>query len=401
MFQTTSTQIFLAVYFILKSDMKHYSKVALVSHVYTTVPLDALIEYFISRTKQLFVISHPLFPNQDHFTKVEKYSNFKTTYQNQYRRLLLPVPLIYLYDTLFTLYIFIRNNQKFDIYIGLNNLNVIAGLILKKIGIVNKVVYYTIDFVPNRFTSKILNKIYHYVDAYAVKNADITWNVSPRIKTGREDYQGMIGEIYKNQMVVPIGVWVDRIKAKDFSSINVFGLIYAGGLSAHQGVQHVINALPIIVSKIPTVKLTIIGKGQYESQLQKLAKKNKVEKFINFLGYLETHEEVEKVVSENAIALAIYDEKLDLWSKFADPSKIKTYLACSCPVITTTLTHMADEILKNKAGMIVETNPNDIAKAVFELLLNQSKLKQYRDNARKLSESYDWEKILDSALDNS
>jgi len=378
--------------------MKQYSKVALVSHVYTTVPLDALVEYFEKRTTYLFVVSHPLFPKQDHYTDVQKFICSKVVYQNKIKRLNFPGPATYVYDTLVTLSLLVKNNQKIDLYIGLNNLNVISGIILRKLGIVKKVIYYTIDFVPNRFRSKLLNKIYHYIDAYAVKNADVTWNVSPRIKNGREELQNMVGKDYQKQIVVPIGVWIDRIIMRDYSEINEFGIVYAGGLSAHQGIQHVINAMPLIVSKIPKIKFTIIGKGAYESQLKTLARKNKVDGYINFVGYLETQEEVEKVVSKNVIALAIYDEKLDIWSKYADPSKIKTYLSCGCPVITTSLTHMAEEIIKKKAGIIVDTNPDSIATAVTNFLLNIEKTKVYRKNARKLSEDYDWENILDSAL---
>jgi len=59
---------------------------------------------------------------------------------------------------------------------------------------------------------------------------------------------------------------------------------------------------------------------------------------------------------------------------------------------------MAEEIIKKKAGIIVDTNPDSIATAVTNFLLNIEKTKVYRKNARKLSEDYDWENILDSAL---
>ena len=81
-------------------------------------------------------------------------------------------------------------------------------MVLKKLGIVNKCIYYVVDYNPKRFTSSIVNFIYHKIDRISAIHCDETWNLSRRmIETRFKD-----SVIPKNQKVVPMGCWFDEIK---------------------------------------------------------------------------------------------------------------------------------------------------------------------------------------------
>lgn len=71
------------------------------------------------------------------------------------------------------------------------------------------------------------------------------------------------------------------IDAKDFS------ITYVGGFGPHRGLQTAIAAMPEIVKIIPNAKLFLIGKGStdVEHKLQEIAKENKAENYIEFVGY--------------------------------------------------------------------------------------------------------------------
>lgn len=376
------------------------SNIIIVSHVLTSVPAADLEEYFLKRKiKNLFFIGHPLFYRADRpGSHYRIYKNGSLSKTKVFKPIRLPSFIQYAVDTITTIIWVLLSNKKWDLIISLDNLNTIAALFLKKIGLVKKVVYYTIDFTPKRFNNNLLNNIYHYLDKFCVENADMTWNVSPRMAEGREKIRGMNRGIYNKQVTVPIGIWFGRFKKLPFNKKNKNTLVYAGGLSPHQGIQLVLDAVPIIIKSIPDFKFIIIGMGDYETELKKKIVSLKIQEYINFLGYIEKHEDVEKILSNCRIAVAMYSKELSKWSYYADPSKIKTYLASGLPVITTNLTHIASDLEKRECGMVISYNKAELAKAIIELFKNEKKYISYRQNAINFAEEFDWNAIFDKNI---
>lgn len=373
-------------------------KVIIISHILTTVPAADLEKYFLQQNVQeLLFIGHPLF-----FLKGRPGSHYRY-YRNgsliaNKQLIALPLPGLvqYAWDMILSVWwIFIRF-QRWDLIIALDNLNALAALFLRSIFFTKKVVYYTIDFVPQRFSMKIVNDLYHYIDKVCVRFADATWNVSERIAEGREKIRGLKRSIYNRQQTVPIGIWIR--KKKSSSKHNPHVLVYAGGLLPHQGIHTVIQAIPLIIKQIPDFKFIIIGIGEYESYLQSLSVKLRVDDYIEFKGYFESHEDVEKILNTCGVAVAMYSKSLDKWSYYADPSKIKTYLAAGLPVITTRLTHIARQLEKDTCGIIVDESPQSIARAVIQIMKNKSRLSKMRASAIAFVKQYDWNIVFFTAL---
>lgn len=378
-------------------------KVIVLAHVFTTVPGDDLQKYLLDHSvEELLFIGHPLF-----YKKGKPGSHYRWYKRGKLVRAIqhynYPISGIFAYvrDVFLTLFWVIRLGKKWDVMIALDNLNTCTGLVLRKLGYIDKVIYYTIDFVPKRFRNTTLNEIYHFIDKLAVKHADKTWNLTKRMTEGREKIRNLSSTIYNKQIIVPIGIWLDRIPKKIFRDHPLRTLVYAGGLSPHQGVQIVISALSEVVKKNPNVHLNIVGSGDYESNLKQLVKKLKLEKHVEFLGYQEKHEDVEKILVQGDIALAMYSKELSLWSYYADPSKIKTYLGCGLPVITTNVTYMGEELKKHGCGEIVPYDRYKLAEAILDLIRNKDKYKMYRRNAKKFAKEFDWNTIYTTALEAS
>lgn len=376
-------------------------KIVILSHVLTTVPAEDLKQFFLKKdVNGLMFISHPLFYKKGRpGSQYQLYERGKQIKSVQHKNRKLPSIVQYIKDIILTLFWVIKTKKKYDLIIALDNLNSVAGLLLRKIGSVKKVIFYTIDFVPQRFNSRMLNNFYHYLDRIAVKNSNLTWNVSPRIKEGREKIRGLTGPEYAKQITVPIGAWLDRIEVKQFSDIEPHTLVYAGGLVEHQGVQVVLDAVPEIVKHIPDFKFLIIGLGDYEDELKKKAKDLAIEDYVHFAGYFEKHEDVEKRLSNSGLAVAMYNQALAKWSYYCDPTKIRHYLAAGLPVITTSLTHIIEDLKKYQCGEVIDYDFQKVSEAVIGIFSNPDKQRQMRDNAIKYSRDYDWEKVFDRAME--
>lgn len=292
----------------------------------------------------------------------------------------------------------IRYGDRSDIYIGANPLNAFAGVILRSLGRVKKVVYYTIDFTPKRFNSRVINSLYHLLDKKCVSWVDEVWNVSPLIYRGRENLHGANSPIRDKQFVVPIGVWFDKVMRLPLGKINRYQLLFVGHLLEKQGVQLVIEAMPSIISRIPDFEFIIIGGGEYEPVLKSMALKKGVSKHIKFAGWIKDRNQLDCIMANSAIAVATYCQEIASYTAFADPTKIKDYLSAGLPIVMTDVSFNAKELEANGCAKVVDASKEAIANAVVELMTNQTLLENMRHSAIEYIKEFEWSKIFSKNL---
>lgn len=347
--------------------------------------------------QKIIFITHPLFNMKEFYKKSSKYEIYnhgKKIAGKSALHWILPDPLLYLKDFIYTLKWCLSGKDTYDLYLGLDPLNALAGLTLKKLGRVKKVAYYTIDYTDKRFRNKTLNYIYHLIDKLSVKFADETWNVSETMVSAREKYNNMNRKIYNRQYTVPIGIYFNRPKVKEFNKIDKNKLMYTGSLRPIMGVDLIIKSMPIIVKRMPDIKLEIIGGGPEEQNLKDMTSKLKLERYVSFHGWVKDRNKLEQLLSDGAIGLAPFNPKIAHDEvKNADPAKVKDYMLLGMPVITTKEVSYYKEIEKYKCGIIINYNIDDFSNAVFSLLENKS-LEENRKNARDFVKKFDYETML-------
>lgn len=374
-------------------------KIAIVTHqsLMPCIPGDDLRRFVLDRgCSNLTYITHPLLLLKESYrssSAVSYFKNSRVAKTLSAYHWTLPETLLYVKDLIYTLVWVFTSDQIYDIYFGINNLNALAGLVLKKLGRVKKVVYYTIDLYPQRFSSKIINWIYHKLDKACVKFCDETWNVSPFIVKSREQ-EGMIGKDFSRQFTVPIGIWFYEIKRVPWEKVKKTKIVYVGHLKNFYGVDLIIRTLPLIRKKIPDIRLEIIGGGEQMEELKKLVNELSVSLNVKFYGWKDK-KQAEQLMSNGAIGLApfntlIIDEKI----KNADPAKIKDYLALGLPVVMTNAALNAKSINKAKCGIIVDYTPEALANAVIKLVSNENLRKDYRKNALQYISQFDWNNLF-------
>ena len=344
-----------------------------------------------SNVNKLIYITHPLLLLKESSklsSQFEFYENSNIKKTSNAHHWILPESIAYIKDFIYTLIWIIKSNKTFDIYFGINNLNAFSGLILKNLGRVKKVVYYTIDLYPQRFSNKVVNWIYHRLDRICVQYCDETWNVSPFLTKWRAK-QGMVGEKFSRQVTVPIGIWFADMNIVPNHRVNIKKIVYVGHLKNFYGVDLIILALPEIIKKIPGVKLEIIGGGEQLDELKQLIGKLKLTSDVKFLGWKDK-EEAEKLMSDASIGLAPFDTRVDEKLKNADPAKIKDYLSLGLPVVMTSASINASAIDRAKCGIIIDFTKESLVKAVVKLLSNRKLWSRYRKNARKYVKQFDW-----------
>lgn len=381
----------------------------IVNNVYTTIggPALAVKNYLLSnKVKCLVCIWQPL-PISDTLSAIEEiFKNGKEIIKRKFYVINWPfgrkkeISLIYILlkvrDILSTMYFALKLKDRFDIFIGVESLNAIVGILLRKLGIVKTVVYYNLDYGEIRFKNRILNYIFHSLDIFAVTHTDYTWNLAEDIIQARNK-RGALKKVTKTPLLVPIGIDLSVIKPLNIEEIERKTIVYMGILAQIQGIQLIVEAMPEILKRDRNVKLVIIGSGPLEKTLKCKVEENNLAEYVNFTG-LVTDEQVNNILCRCALGIAPYFPDPYSTKRGSDPTKPKMYLACGLPVIITKVPPIAREIEENKAGLAIDYTKEELANAVLRLLDDEKFYLECRKNAIALAKKFDWTNILTKAF---
>lgn len=304
-------------------------------------------------------------------------------------------PVMYIHDVFLTIFWTFKFGRKpIDIFIGLANINAFVGIILSWFFIVKIPIYYVIDYIPIRFSNKILNGVYHILDYFCASFAKTTWNYGKGMIEAR---QKKWNKEFKKQLVTPHGVIINNKIIRDSMTYNPFELVYLGTLYEQQGLQLLIQALPSIKKIYPKTTITVIGLGPYKKTLEKFANSLKVTQSVHFLGYIKNIDTVDEIISRCALGIATYKNEIG-FVVYTEPGKVKRYLSCGVPVIITRGTPLAEELSVSRCGIVCEYKVLEVEKRIEEFLANKSVQTEFRRNSVTFAKKYTWENIYTRAF---
>ncbi|MBA7482106.1 hypothetical protein ES707_17587 [subsurface metagenome] len=300
--------------------------------------------------------------------------------------------LFYVKDLIFSVYYVLKSGRIYDLYVGSDNLNTLAGLVLRLLGRVRKVAFYVIDFTPMRFPGRIMNAVYQGINKVCCYHADVIWNVSEAMIEGRESI-GIREDLSVPQITVPLGCMFDSIPRKPIHVINRHTIVYFGALREEHGPGLILDAMPSVLDRYPDAHVVFAGNGELRKELEERADKLGLSAHVSFTGFLETDEEVYGILTVCGLAVATYPPDDSTYKRYCDPGKVKIYLACGLPVLITDVPAVAREIDRRNAGIIVEYDPSDLADAVCGLFADEQGYERLRERAVAIAADYSWDEI--------
>ena len=300
-------------------------------------------------------------------------------------------------DLMSSFFLLVRIRRKFQVYIGVESHNTILGILLRWLRIVEKVIYYIMDYGERRFKNRLLNGVFHALDRFCVYHADCVWNLSPAMAEARRK-RGIRMDRAAPQIVVPIGTEFERIDRTPREGVERKCVAYLGLLSENTGARLVIESMPRILAQVPNARLVIIGSGPLERELKTRTKTLGLDHAVDFLGLVEDDLEVERILVKCGVGLAPYYSDPNSIKRFTDPTKPKIYMACGLPVIITKVPPVAEEIGISQAGLVVRYDVSELTSAVVKLISSKEIHEEYRQNAIRLASKYSWANIFSEAL---
>lgn len=378
----------------------------------TNGSLDPLRDFLVPRIKKLVIIDQPHPSGEGVIPKIEEFTNHNKTFKSHnpswYIYLLKPILEMSnsadtqirfkIRDFLSVIDWSLRDSTKFDYFIGLESINSIAGILLRKIGRVRKVVYYVSDYSPNRYPNKLFNSLYLALDRFCATHADYIWDVSKamqpaRIKTGLNPKKSA------PVIHVPNGLNPGQIKTNSISKIDKYSLVYMGTLGSENGPDIAIKASQIVREQFPDTKLHIIGGSDKDfAWLKKLIIKMGLEKAVVFHGFIPSSLDMSKIIRSCAIGLAPYRNFPGSIRLYADAGKIRAYCASGLPTVSSQVPPLGLEVAQKGAAVIANDDPKSFADAIIDIFNNPKAYLELRRNAIMLAKDNTWEDTFKRAF---
>ncbi len=372
--------------------------------------IEPMTAYFCTKAKRFALIEQP-HPGSDSVVPyVEEYRGKKKRLSRFFFTSFLMYPLLKLVnhqrtspvfkvrDFLSVLEFVLLGGKQYDLFIGLEAVNAIAGIFLKRLGMVGIVVYYVSDYSPNRYKPKWVNDLYLFLDRFAAIHSDFTWDVSlammpARIKAGL-DPTAAAPVIH-----VPNALFPKQIHYLPVSEVQPNSLVFVGTLGKINGPDLAIKALKIVRRSIPGASLHVYGDGEPDlTRLKNLTQKLKLGDKVVFHGFVSDQVQLSAETAKYMIGVAPYTATPGSPRWWADATKTRLYLAAGLPVITTQVPPLGREIVQDGAGIIADDTPIAQAEAITKLFKNNPLYKRMRANAIKRAKNNTWENTYSQAL---
>lgn len=301
-------------------------------------------------------------------------------------------------DFLSVIHIGMTSGKKFNYFIGLESINTLAGFFLKKMGIVDKLIYYVSDYSPQRYENKLFNNIYLWLDRLCCYNADFIWDVSLAMQKARFG-AGLNKEKSAPVVHVPNALFPKYIKHLEKNKLIPFSLVFMGSLGYENGPDLAIEALPAIIKKFSNVKLHIIGGGKNDSpRLKDLVKKLKLEEYVKFYGLIPKDEDMYATLRKFYLGLAPYLKLIGSVRLYGDSLKLRAYMASGIPVITTEVPPLGRELSAFGSAIITKDDKEHLSQTIIKILSDNQMYDAYREKAIEYGKNNTWDNTFKNAF---
>lgn len=164
-------------------------------------------------------------------------------------------------------------------------------------------------------------------------------------------------------------------------------LLYQGGIQVGRGLEKLIEAIPLFKEGT----LVLVGDGNQKEELIQLVKQKQLENRVKFIPKVPL-EDLPKYTKNAYLGFQVLNNVcFNHWS--ASSNKLFEYMMAEVPVIACSFPEIKKVVIENEIGICVDSHsPEDIARGVNDLLLNENKRNKMSENCVQAQNKYNWEK---------
>ena len=219
------------------------------------------------------------------------------------------------------------------------------------------------------------------------RRADLTIVVNPIARQQLSKMGFNEKKIYVNYN----GVNLKKIQSFQLSN-KKYDCVFLGRLNVSKGIYDLVEIWKNLITKNPYARLAIIGRGdkQIEQKLKNKITKNKLEKNIDVLGYVEDVEAFGILKSSKIFVFPSYEEGFGI--------AILEAMACGLPVVAWNLP-LYKKLFPKGIICVHMGNIEQYANEIRKLLMNSKLYEKISNDAVEVASRYDWDKIAQKELE--
>jgi glycosyltransferase involved in cell wall biosynthesis len=171
------------------------------------------------------------------------------------------------------------------------------------------------------------------------------------------------------------------IEVAENKKTNLIFFLFLGYIGKRKGIFDLLNVL--IENKVEyekRIKLLIGGNGEIQ-YLRDVIKKNNIEHFVEFGGWIKNEKKIEVFNKSDIFILPSYNEGL--------PISILEAMSYGEAIISTTVGGIPEIVRDQENGLLIEPGNLEQLKAAIDFFLdNHEKINQYGNNSKKMVENH-------------
>jgi len=186
------------------------------------------------------------------------------------------------------------------------------------------------------------------------------------------------------------GIDADKFKPglRNSGKINI---LTVSRLIRRKGVRYLIEAIPLVLKKDKNIKLTIVGGGNQEQELQGLVKELSISDYVDFKAYVN-REKINKIYSDSDVfVLPSLNEGMS--------NTILEAMASGLPIISTN-TSGGLELIRENGILVPMEDSESIANAILRII-NDKELRAYmgKKSREMVEEKMPWKNMAEKYLE--
>jgi len=168
-----------------------------------------------------------------------------------------------------------------------------------------------------------------------------------------------------------------------------FVLVCHGAIEERYGHDTMLDAVALIRSQIPNLRLRIFGKGSYLEEFFAMRSRLNLEDCVEYLGFVPLEQLVQELYASD---VGIVAQKSSPYSNLVHTGKMYEYIAIGKPVLASRLRSVEAYFGQDALYWFEPGDPHSLAQGILDLYHNPEKRQVLVKKAQGLYENYCWEK---------
>lgn len=368
-------------------DVLIITHVVFINNLPIAGPYSSVIKSLQNNTKYLEVLEIPLYNFDEPIIYGDSF-NLRRMKINKFLGAISPIKYItdIIIETIFLFKFGLRKSAHKTI-ISIDPLSALIPSIICKI-FHTKSIFYCVDFNENRFSNKILQKLYEAADKISSIHSNQTWSVCDSMKKYKlENYD------VKSLYIPNSFTYTDNYMTK-LSKRSGNRVVWTGSILTDKQIVDIFDICSYIQKIRSETEFWFIPSNRLNDF--KEAAKNTTLKNVQILD-VYGQEKSRELVSQCDLGLAVYDKKFGS-TKYIEPIKIWEYMLCGIPFIISKEPSVNPEVIKSGVAFILdEDNKIDDTERLKKFIDKDNLFKLYKTSL-SIAKRYDASKLMKDAV---